>query len=385
MRLTRLAVLVLAITAACSEPEAPVVDFYDAGELAGQLPSVIDALTSGDPERALAELDALALQPDAPEGLDHFRGLALLDADRAGEAVAAFEAELALHPGNGMAHAFLAEALLALGEIPAARKHLEIAGEAFFELSYLDFLNGRAALLAEEDAAAAEAFQRFVTDIPTGARAAEAHAGLAQIARRMGQSQAADFHLARSQHLEQAGQFLNAYRQKLAENPDDAMAALGVGMVFLNLYREVTPDPRFLGQANDAFEATLERDPENLKALYNLGFIRTVENRGEEAQALHDRALALAPDHGGVLFNSGLLAGQMGDIERALDHLDRAANAADSDGARAQARLARADVFEAQGRLDEALAELTVVMQLDPSDPHGVGERLTQLNAARDG
>jgi tetratricopeptide (TPR) repeat protein len=379
---SRLTAFVLALAgtlAGCGDEPQASPEPYDPGTLEPQIPAVVAALKSGDPEGALAELDRLAAAPDAPEGLLFWRGLALADAARPEEARAALEQELVVHPGNGQAHLLLGDALLSLGRLDEAAQQLRQAAELAPGLPGLPFLAGRVAVQAGEDEEAAQQFLLYLQDDRWSPRAAEAHHALSQIAARRGEADVARAHEEVSHAIEQAHQFLNAYRQRLQTDPDDLEAILGVGMVHLDLHRRVDPDPHQLDMAGSAFEALLTKEPGNVKALFNLGYVRILQGRFEEAQALNDRVLAVDPEHPGVLLNAGLLALQQGDDARAEERLRKAAKAGKGGPEELPALAALGDLLARLGKPDEARACYEKALALDPADPRGMAARLQAL------
>lgn len=369
------ATLLLALLAGCAER---AIEPYDPGVLEPQIPEVLAALREGRPEDALAVLDRLAARPDAPAGLDHWRGLALADAGRPDAALEALQRELSAHPGNAEAHALAADALLSLGRLEEAGQHVERAAALAPGLPSVPLLAGRVALQAGDDDTARGAFAAYLLHDRIGPRAAEAHHALAQVAARAGDEPRATAHEQLSQHLERCHQYLQSYEQRLADDPRDADAALGVGLVHLDLYRSVQPQPLLLERSGQALAAALALRPDDVKTLFNLGYVRTLQGRLDEAQALNERALQLAPGHPGVLLNSGLLARERGDLARAEQHLAAVAEAGES-AERLPALVALGELLAALGRDDEAAARWEEALALDPSDPRDLASRLAAL------
>lgn len=353
----------IASLSACGRPAEP----YDPHSLAGQIPDVVEALANGDPESALALIAERRRLGTAPEGIDHFEGVALADAGRPADAAEVLTREVEARPGNGLASLLLAEALAELGRLELARPHLEEARRLLKDTPYVELVAARLALAADDDAAASRAYAAYLASDRTSARAAEAHHGLAQLARAAGQIEAAEAHEERSAHLERVHQYLNAYQQRLADDPDDSDAALGVGMTYLDLYQHVSGEPRFLLDAEQAFRACLVGDPTNVRALYNLGFVALAGGRAEEAQSAWSQAISLQPEHVGSLLNSGTLAARTGELDLAAKRLEQALEYTRSaeDSLRAHVELAR--VLERMGLADRAAEHFAAAAEIDPS------------------
>lgn len=355
----------LLLLASCGGAPEP----YDPGVLHPTLPDVIDALSQGDPEGALALIAERRRLGTAPPGIEHFEGLALADAGRPEEAARAFERELETHPGNGFAHLLLSEACSELGRRDAAESHLAQARKLLGPLPYLELVAARVALAGDHDERAAAAFSAYLSTDRTSPRAAEAHHGLAQLARVAGERAAADAHEARSARIEKAHQYLTSYRQRLAADPSDAEAALGVGMVFLDLYRHVSPEADLLVQAEDALAATTALEPGNLRAHFNLGFTALARGRPADAQAHWSRALEIDAQHPGSLLNLGTLASREDRLDQAADLLSRALSVAESLDDRLRGNLELADVLDRLGQPAGAVAAYEAALALAPGDP----------------
>jgi tetratricopeptide (TPR) repeat protein len=349
--------------AACSGDPTP----YDPTALAPSIPDVITALEAGDPEGALALIEVHRVSGTAPEGVGHYEGMALMDAGRSADAVEILDRELRVRPGNGLAHLILAEALLDLGRLDQALPHLESAYRFLPALPYTDLVTARVAMAQNDDRTAAEAFTRYLAADRTSPRAAEAHHGLGQLARAAGHPQVADGHDELSGLIERAHQVLNAQRQRLAKDPQDATAALGVGMVYLSLHNDVVAEPELLDRAASAFLACLASDPGNVRALFNLGFIAMAQDRGVQALAWWQRTLDEEPDHVGALLNSGSLAAQLGDPELAVERLETALSHAQTESERLRGHQELEAVLRGMGLAERAEAHRLAAQELLPA------------------
>lgn len=388
MSTSRLAVAAcLAILAfgvgSCGEP--PVAR-YDPTEAGQRLPEVLAALRAGEPEAALVALARLREQ-GAVEGIDHYEAVAHLDAGQPAEALLALQRELAAHPGNGIAQLLMAEALLDMGRVAEAPPHLARATEMLSDTPYLSLVSGRVALALDDDAAAREQLLAYVAQDPISPRAAEAHHGLSQIARRLGDLELAERERETSGYLEKVNQFLNAYRQRLQDDPSDSEAALGVGMTFLDLYQHVPGDVSLLEQSEAAFVAVLRSAPANTRALFNLGFIATITNRPQLAHQRYAETLASDPAHIGALLNDGALALREGRHDQARGQLLKGLAAARETGDRVRARLELGRLAEAEADPAEAAVHYQAALAEDATDPRlaGLQEHLQGLLAQADG
>jgi len=102
---------------------------------------------------------------------------------------------------------------------------------------------------------------------------------------------------------------IDAARQVLAGNPDDTDAwfRLGVGW---QRRAEESPPPQnraFQDSARVAFEAVLDRDPDNVKALVHHGLVLEDLDRDTEALEAYRKATQIAPDDPLPYINLGSL------------------------------------------------------------------------------
>ncbi|MFT7465413.1 MAG: tetratricopeptide (TPR) repeat protein [Pseudohongiellaceae bacterium] len=369
LMLATLALATLWAVAACGEAaNAP----YDPSAVGQQIPEVLAALTAGEPEAALLALSQARSTGDL-QGLDHYEAVAHLDAGQPAEALLALQRELTAHPGNGSAQLLMAEALLDMGRVAEAPAHLELATQLLGESPYLSLVSGRVSLALDDDPGARRHLLAYVASDPFSPRAAEAHHGLSQIARRMGQLELAEAEREISAYLEKVNQYLNAYRQRLQESPNDSEAALGVGMTYLDLYQHLRNDELLLEQAERAFLAVLATDTQNSRALYNLGFIATITARTELAHQRYAQTLASDPGHVGALLNDGALSLREGNLEQARTQLlsGLAASKDKSDKVRARLELGRLE--ESCDAPREAAMQYQAALAVDPEDPRLVG------------
>ena len=372
-------------SAGCGGSPALTVS-WDPAQVEQQLPEVVAELRRNQPQRALDLLDQLAEAKALPEGASHFRALALQDLGRAQEAEAAWRAELEQHPGNGRAHALLAQILIDQGQLDEAATHLEAARVHAPDFAFVQLLSGRLALQQDDDERAQRAFRDFLLLDPYGPQAAEAHHALSLVFARRGPAGAADAaaHEQASQALEQVYGFLASYERRLAENPDDLDAADGVSRAYLSLYQNFAGDRRLLEKVEPALLYILQRKPDHAKALYNLGFVRAEQKRLPEAMELFRQSIAADPQAAAPRINLGRALLVLGRTDEAVHELELALQVATTDEERARTELELGQAKESRGGpedLTAAIAHYQTVLALYPDDPLHVAAQIERLKA----
>ncbi len=350
------------------------------------LPTVTAALAAGDPQRALAELERLATPGPLPPGASHLRALALADLGRDREAQDAWNAELELHPGNGRGHALLAQLLLSQGHLDAAAGHLEQALRFAPRDPIVALIAGRAALLRDDDETAQRRFRDYLSADPYSRQAAEAHHALAQIDARRGPdaAQQAQLHEQTATALNKLHDYLSSYQRRVMDDPSDTEAAYGVATAYLNLYVSMGRDPRLRNQAEQALLHVLTLAPEESRALYNLGFIRTEELRWNEAQDCFERSLRSDPEYEPARINLGMLLVRMDRRADGIAELERVVSIAGSTEGVARARAELVSILEASAvpaERERAIAHCRALIELLPDDPLGAQAHLDRLLA----
>ena len=291
-------------------------------ELAARLLDAKKADAARDRLRRAADL-----APAEPEG---WKLLAQVEEsqERFGDARAAWEKALAVDPDD--AEALLAAGRLALreGDLEKARRHLgavlgaspdEVGARLRVTAAWLDakqpaealaaasgggdarllYLRGVALEQLRRWSDAADAFA--AVEPATGELYASARAGLAYALVRAGRPADA----------------VRAARRGLAERPADAALLFALGQAYDRA-----------GQRDAALaqmRSVLAVKPEHAEALNYLGY--SYAERGErleEAQALLERAVALDPENGYYLDSLGWVYFKKGDLERAVETLERA-------------------------------------------------------------
>ncbi|MDG2149743.1 MAG: tetratricopeptide repeat protein [Planctomycetota bacterium] len=367
---------VLLATLACGPSAA---EPYDPRSIEGDIPTVLDALRSGRPQAALTAIDQLISADMAPPGILHYRGLAYADLGNNERALESFRSEIELHPGNGRAHGMAADALLQLGRLEEAQAHIDSGRLMATDFPFLVLVAGRAARLQGDAPLARNAYETYLKADSWSPLAAEAHYSLAQLAIEQGEQQSAREHQEQSEHLERIHQYLNRYRERLAKNPDDTTAALGVAKIFLDLYRSVKQETRFLDQAEASLQRVLSAEPENTAALFDMSFLRMVQERHDEALEGYTAVARLDPLHVGSRLNAGMLLRERGRPAEALPFLEQASQLAQETARLERALYERARCLEEIQRPEEAAQIYRQLLALPPEKAWDAQTRLQQL------
>ncbi|HTS18874.1 MAG TPA: tetratricopeptide repeat protein [Verrucomicrobiae bacterium] len=165
------------------------------------------------------------------------------------------------------------------------------------------------------------------------------------------------------------------------------VALIVVGAVVLG--RRLSPQPRrrmVLGCAAGAFlvgllglvtiqrnrdyksvlsiwQDTVEKCPNNARALYNLGVVLIQQGRLEDGLQQYERALKIKPDYAEVHYNMGAALAQAGRVAEAIQHYRQALRIRpDFADARSNLGIALAGL----GRLQEAIDEYEQALRTDP-------------------
>jgi tetratricopeptide (TPR) repeat protein len=132
-----------------------------------------------------------------------------------------------------------------------------------------------------------------------------------------------------------------------------------------------------LEEAERGYLAVLEAEPRHVGALENLGVVRLIQERHEDAYALISRALALKPDSADSRYNCGLALHGLGRYAEALESYDRAlALRAGHVGT----LTSRANTLLSLGRYPDAIASCARALALKPDHPNAhLNESLARL------
>lgn len=168
-------------------------------------------------------------------------------------------------------------------------------------------------------------------------------------------------------------QRLTAYRSAVAlwedtiqTQPTDPMAHYNLGVAFLDAGRQP--------EAMASFERALVLDPDYGRALDNLGMLLRRAGRPDEARQRLERALVLDPEDAVAHNNLGALLLELGRPADALPHLERAL-AHEPDQPKATIRRNLGKALVALGRPGEGLAELDQALRLQPDDADALHDR----------
>lgn len=303
--------------------------------------------------------------------VDELATVRALEAGRCGEAEEHLKKWLAKRPDSPLAHYHGGRVALARDDVAAAVEHLESAsrlgcprGElklltaliqskvgrhkealpvlwgAFNAASRpdprLDEALAKSCLETYDLVGAGRAIDRWIRDAPNDPKPylwrAEIH----------GRSDESDLN-----------ELANDYREAIARDPLSAKARLGLAETLLKAHRNE--------DAADAYDAYLKLRPED--ALGHLGAGRNLIESGLDDLANNhlQRALAIDPNNAPVLGDLAELAARRGDLETALDFLDRAIQL---DPYETTLRSRRRLTLMRLGRVDEAKKEQAVLKRL---------------------
>lgn len=382
------AVAVASLAAGCGDESAGVA-LYDPTPAEAGLSEVMARLRAGEPRKALEAWDTQAATTGVPEGALHYRAMAQADAGDVDGALATWEEELSIHPGNARAMVFVADAEMGRGRLDAAAERLERAARLDDEFPMLHLVTGRLALLRDEDETAARAFRDLLETDPWGPHAAEAYHALFQIAVRRGDPMAA-LHEQASAFLEQFHSALAYSRSVLVEHPEDVTERLRVGVAYLSLYERAgrspifgQPQPRRLRELLDnseaAFRGVLDVDPDHAKALHYIGNIRRFENDLQEAARYFRLATEADPTFTEAHNNLALALHLLNDRVGAHSVLLAAFEHGTDRRQLAVTLIRLADLEADQGDLRSALDRLELYLEWFPEDPLAARERAETL------
>ncbi len=161
-----------------------------------------------------------------------------------------------------------------------------------------------------------------------------------------------------------------AWEEAVRLNPDDAKALMNLGAALLRAGRPDEAIPRY--------RKALEIDPEYPEAEMNLGVALAGKGNSKEAVEHYEKALALAPGNPEVHNDLGVALARMGKPEQAIAHL-RSALEANPDYPEVHNNLGAA--LAQAGKLDEAITEFERALLTNPNSTevhNNLGRALTQ-------
>jgi len=159
--------------------------------------------------------------------------------------------------------------------------------------------------------------------------------------------------------LHKSGRLADAaaeYRKLLDVSPQDPRLLSGLGGVVLQM-----------GGIDDSIKLlvrSLEIDPDQAAAFFNLGIAHTRKKQFKRALASYDRAIAIRPNFALAYFNRGEILEKFGRPGQALACFDRTLAIRPD---LPMAHFKRGQLLEKLNRADEALASFTRVLELNPS------------------
>lgn len=316
----------------------------------------VDLLAAGRASEAIEQLErAVALLPDDPR--THYQlGLALFSAGRPADAVAPLKAALAAGAEAGPVHFLLGQVLLETGDLAGAGASLETAAASRpayppieFYRAELCYRLGRVPAARQRFAALAAAAPQWPAPlVRSGSLALEQGEAAAAVewfrtATELTPGEAAPWMRlgAALVEAEQPYEALAAYRRAVTAEPAHLGALVAVAIQLVNLDE---PD-----QAMEALNAVLAANPDD-------GTIR------------YHRARMLA--------RAGEADGALVEVETALEDLRSAVDptGGDRQGARtlADATLFRAELLQRAGREDEAIEVARAVLADQPDNPEAL-------------
>jgi tetratricopeptide (TPR) repeat protein len=276
-------------------------------------------------EEALASYQAaLALKPDYVDAL-YNRGNALYALGRAPEALASFERALALKPDHADVLLNRAQILHHLERAPEALDSIERALALKPDHAAAFALHGRLLTALKRDAEALASFERALAlkpdDADTLVARGNLHYAMKSFAAALADCEralllrpdAAPLHSNRGNALRELGQqqeALESFDRALALDPDYADASSNRGNALLELNRPA--------EALADYDRAVALKPDFTYALVNRGIALHYLKRFEEALQSFERAIALSPDLAEAHWNKSLLLLELGDFARGL-------------------------------------------------------------------
>ncbi len=127
-----------------------------------------------------------------------------------------------------------------------------------------------------------------------------------------------------------------------------------------------------LGDARSAYQAILDAEPDHFDALNAMGVVAGQLKEIDQAIQYFDRAIAVQPGNSGAHCNRGLALKQLGQPEAALVCFDRAIAL---DPGSVVAHYSRAEVYKELGRPDDALASYEKAISVNSGFLHAFYRR----------
>lgn len=115
-------------------------------------------------------------------------------------------------------------------------------------------------------------------------------------------------------------------RKAAAARPDDFQAMSQVAQLCRESGREADAES-VAREALQIAERAIESNPKDSRAMMYAAIRHLDFNNTQRGKELVEKAVSIAPDIGGTLFNASCFYAQLGDIDRALDYLEQAFDA----------------------------------------------------------
>jgi tetratricopeptide (TPR) repeat protein len=170
-------------------------------------------------------------------------------------------------------------------------------------------------------------------------------------------------------------------RARLRKDPRDVEACFQMASAYLALFQGFA-DSRLRDEAEASLQQMLALKPDDPRALYNLGFVRSTQRRFDEALDFSRRAVEADPHNMPARLNLALVLTQMGRQAEAVPHMEVVADEAPDlhDKVRAHVDIAHL-LSDSADPAQRALAasHARAALELMPSDPFGVRKLLERL------
>ena len=162
---------------------------------------------------------------------------------------------------------------------------------------------------------------------------------------------------------------LNARNAEATGGLSEALTAKGLDTAGDNYNEAALP---FLNEA-------AKLDPKNAIAFLKIGEIHDSKGRNAEAIVNFEKALAIDPEFTSVYLPLGLAQAEAKNYAQAEAYLSKAEAAG---LATTEARLARADIFTREGKTQEAIAMLDLIIKAEPNNASAVYQKAVALDKA---
>lgn len=147
------------------------------------------------------------------------------------------------------------------------------------------------------------------------------------------------------------------YQKALARDPDNARALSNLGTVLSDMNR--------LPEAIEVLQKALKKDPASASAYYNLAIIYAKQGRFDEAIRCCSLSVQHEPQSASAQGNLGMFLFQQGRTDEALSHLSKAIRL---DPSKDNALFTRGRIFVKKGLLADALRDYSEAVRLAPDE-----------------